>query len=133
MKEKNRSHAIRDDPFFKDLDELMQEHRMTTFYFYGENHDGWYERLEFSNLDMMKLLSRILFESENFEAAREVIISDVLRFIDPMRVEKMKNDEGEWVEVPFIPGVFMEEGPESDLPDYDKSGSNNDCQGGKNE
>lgn len=133
MEEKNKSEAIRDDPFFKDLDELMQEHRITIFYFYGENHDGLYERLEFSNLDMMKLLSRILFESKTFEAAREVIISDVLRFIDPMRVEKMKNDEGEWVEVPFIPSVFMEEGRELDLPDYDNSGSNNDCQGGKNE
>ena len=133
MEEKSKSEAIRDDPFFKDLDELMQEHKITTFYFCGENHDGRYERLEFSNLDIMKLLSRILFESENFEAAREVIISDVLRFIDPTRVKKVKNDEGEWVEVPFIPSVFMEEGRESDLPDYDKSGSNNDCQGGKNE
>lgn len=109
MEEKSKSEAIRDDPFFKDLNELMQKYRITTFYFYGENHDGQYERLEFSNLDMMKLLSRILFESKTFEAAREVIISDVLRFIDPMREEKMKNDEGEWVEVPFIPSVFMEE------------------------
>jgi hypothetical protein len=98
-----------DDEFIKEFNELMKEHNIATFYFYGEGLEGWYERLEFSNLDMMKLLSRILFESEGFEATRDLIISDILRYIDPLRIEKEKNDKEEWIDVPFIPSVYLQE------------------------
>ena len=108
-KEIKKQNGNIDDEFIKEFDKLMEKYNMTAFYFYGEELDGWYQRLEFSNLDMMKLISRILFEEEGFEATRDVIISDILRFIDPFRIGKEKNDEGEWVDVPFIPSVYLQE------------------------
>lgn len=104
-----RQKKIEDDPFIKELHKLMEKNDMRTFYFYGENLEGWCETFDFSNLDMMKLISRILFEKEDFETTREVIISDVLRYMDPQRITKEKNDKGELIDIPFIPSVYMQE------------------------
>ena len=75
----------------------MQD-RGNTFWFFGQEDDEsaeYYVRYEISNYIMMKIVSRILFLDQNFDNTRDVIISDVLKYIDPGRVIRAKNDKGE--------------------------------------
>ena len=97
---------------FADLDELMKKHKINTFWFFGQEDDEsaeYYVRYELSNYIMMKIVSTILFMDNNFEATRDVIISDILKYIDPGRVVCSKNDKGEWEEIPFIPSAILED------------------------
>ncbi|MDX2439399.1 MAG: hypothetical protein QNK40_02510, partial [Desulfobacterales bacterium] len=93
-----------------DLDELMKKHQINTFCFFGQEDDEsdeYYVRYEISNYIMMRIVSRILFMDQKFDNIRDVIISDVLKYIDPLRVIRKINDEGECEEVPFIPSAFL--------------------------
>jgi len=97
---------------FSDLDELIKKHKIDTFWFFGQENDEsdeYYVRYEISNYIMMKIISEILFTDKMFEYVRDVIISDVLRYIDPVRVTCRINDDGECEEVPFIPSAFLED------------------------
>jgi hypothetical protein len=95
-----------------ELDELMKKYDLNSFFFFGqENEDSneYYVRYEISNYEMIKIISKILFHDSKFEMTRDVIISDALRFCDPIRVSDKLNDEGEYEEVPFIPSVYLED------------------------
>ena len=102
----------RNDNFIDEFKELMKNYNINTFYFFGQEDDDSDEYnviYEISNLIMMKIISKILFNYTEFEATRDVIISDVLRFTDPLRITCHKNSKGECEEIPFIPNVFMED------------------------
>lgn len=110
--DRNNHEVSESTNLFVDLDELMKKHKINTFWFFGQEDDEsteYYVRYEISNYIMMKIISRILFMDQNFENTRDIIISDVLKYIDPGRVVRSKNDKGEWEEIPFIPSVILED------------------------
>ena len=100
------------DNFMNEFKQLMKKYNMNTFCFFGQEDDDskkYCATYDLSNLTMMKIVSNILFSYTDFEATRDVIISDVLRYIDPMRIGGKKNSNGEYEEIPFIPSVFLED------------------------
>ena len=100
------------DNFMDEFNQLMKKYNMNTFCFFGQEDDDsdeYYATYEISNLIMMKIISMILFNYTDFEATRDVIISDVLKYIDPLRITCSKNSNGEYEEIPFIPSVFLED------------------------
>jgi len=100
------------DNFINEFNNLKKKYNINTFCFFGQENDDsdeYYVTYEISNLIMMKIISEILFKYTEFEATRDVIISDVLRFTDPLRIICHKNSKGEFEKIPFIPSVFLED------------------------
>ena len=98
--------------FLTDFRKLMKKYNINTFCFFGqedEDSDEYFATYDISNYVMMKIISHILFEYQEFQATRDVIISDALKYADPLRISCQRNSADEWEEIPFIPTVFMED------------------------
>lgn len=97
--------------FKEEFEQLLKKHNITTFYFYGATDDDskQFENWNISNLRMLQIISGIIYHYKEFEYVKDVVISDALRYMDPLRVSGTTDDDDNFRSTPFVPMVFFED------------------------
>lgn len=96
----------------KDLKNLMRKYEMDSYYLFfkkNESSDQYKMVIDCTNITMTSMIANILFLDNNFEFARDNIINNALRYINPFRLTKLINENSELVDIPFVPEIHTHE------------------------
>lgn len=85
--------------------ELMKKYNINTFCFFGqeaeysnEYSDEYFATYDIANYVMMRIIRDILFEYQDFQPTRNVIISLALKYANRLMSSCQRNSANEWIE-----------------------------------